>query len=138
MTENPPTSPPVEMHPSARRLEATAGHWVQRATYVLALLVALGLSIFLFHHGAEPAIDEHNTVFHGEPQDFRSLRDVPGNLDTTPGRGAGMLAVILLLLMPLVRVALCVEIFRRDGRRIQVLFSLAVLAVLLFSLLFER
>ncbi len=113
------------------QLECLLGTVLRWGVVLAAAIVAVGATVFLARHGAERPLYQ---VFHGEPND---LKTVPGILaDTWHGRGRGLIQLGLLLLIatPVTRVVLSVAVFlaQRDYR--YVLITLIVLLVLLYSL----
>jgi hypothetical protein len=120
-------------------LESAIGHAVQYVTFGLAALGIFGCGVFLYRHGGASTSFEHVRVFTGEPQDWRSLAGIVAfDKDQLSGRGLGQLAIALFLLIPVGRVAASGVLFRRQGYMLQMGMSVAVLAILLYSLLCGR
>jgi uncharacterized membrane protein len=136
--DHPPASAPPPLSPT-QRLTSLIGHGVQWTTLALAALGCVGLVIYLSRHGAAPASFEHLRTFTGEPADWRSLRDIVRfDASMLSGRGLGQLAVALLLIVPVFRVAASVLIFRRDGDHLHTRLTLLLLLILLFGLFFKH
>jgi uncharacterized membrane protein len=103
-----------------------------RAGVVSAAAIALlGGALFLARHGSEPATYD---VFHGEPQDLRSVGGVFREVLMLRGRAIIQLGLLLLVATPVARVALTLVAYarQRDWRFVGI--ASLVLALLLFSL----
>ncbi|HVP89904.1 MAG TPA: DUF1634 domain-containing protein [Terriglobales bacterium] len=95
-----------------------------------AALVAAGAAIFLARHGGETAAYR---VFRGVPPDYREVGGVIRAAAGFRGRGLIMAGLILLVATPVARVAFSVLAFLRQRDYVFVAVTLAVLAILLFS-----
>lgn len=96
-----------------------------------ALVVLLGGVVYVVHFGGHVP---HHHVFRGEPAEFRS---VSGTIHAAfAGRGDGMiqLGLLLLILTPIARVVFSAAAFAIERDRMYVIFTLMVLAILLYSL----
>ncbi len=113
------------------RLENLLGNLLRLGVALAACVVFAGAVLFLVHHGAEHA-DYH--VFRGEPSDLRSVAGITGEALDARGRGLIQFGLLLLIATPVARVVFSAAIFalERDWR--YVVFTLVVLAVLVFSL----
>ena len=96
-----------------------------------AAIVSFGGIVFLARHWFEPA---HYGVFHGEPQDLRSVSGVIRAARLLRGRAVIQLGLLLLIATPVARVALTLVTFARQRDWWYVLITSIVLGLLLFSL----
>ena len=117
-----------------RRIEVILGNLLRTGVLVSAAVVLLGASIYLSRHAHEPA---DYRVFRGEPSEYRTIRGVIQSVIVGRGRGQGLIQLGLLLLIatPIARVAFSVVGFAIERDRLYVIFTLIVLAVLLYSFL---
>jgi len=117
-----------------RRIEVILGNLLRTGVLVSAAVVLLGASIYLSRHAHDPA---DYRVFRGEPSEYRTIRGVIQSLIVGRGRGQGLIQLGLLLLIatPIARVAFSVVGFAIERDRLYVIFTLIVLAVLLYSFL---
>jgi uncharacterized membrane protein len=97
-----------------------------------AVVVFGGGALYLIRHGVT---SPDYRVFHGEPADLRSVSGVVTEALSLQGRGIIQLGLLLLIAMPIVRVAFSVFAFAQQRDRTYVIVTLVVLAVLLYSLL---
>ena len=87
--------------------------------------------VYLARHGSEPT---DYRVFHGEPN---QLRTIPGALREAfafQGRGIIQLGLLLLIATPVARVVLSILGFAAERDRMYVGFATIVLVILLYSL----
>jgi uncharacterized membrane protein len=96
-----------------------------------ATVVLLGAIIYLVRHGFEPA---NYRVFHGEPNELKSVHGIVRFAFHLHGRGFIQLGLLLLIATPVARVIFSVFGFARERDRMYVGFTLIVLVVLLYSL----
>ena len=117
-----------------RRIEVILGNLLRTGVLLSAAVVLLGASIYLSRHAHDPA---DYRVFRGEPSEYRTIRGVIQSLIVGRGRGQGLIQLGLLLLIatPIARVAFSVVGFAIERDRMYVVFTLIVLAVLLYSFL---
>jgi uncharacterized membrane protein len=108
-----------------------------RAGVILAASVVLagGVVVFLARNSTLPI---NYRVFQGEPQGFRTISGIIGEARAFRGRGLVQLGLLILIATPIARVAFSVFafLFERDWKYTG--FTLAVLALLLYSLLGGR
>jgi uncharacterized membrane protein len=99
---------------------------------IAAIVGVAGLAATLATQGGQAV---HDSVFHGEPADLRSIEGVVFDAWNLNSRGVVQLAIILLLLTPVARVGFSIVAFaaQRDG--MYVLVTCIVLVTLLFSIL---
>ena len=112
-------------------LDRQIGFLLRAGVLCAAAVAVLGGALFLARHGSEPAT---YGVFHGEPQDLRSVGGVLGDVLMLRGRAIIQLGLLLLVATPVARVALTLVAFARQGDRRYVVIASLVLALLLFSL----
>ncbi len=117
-----------------RRIEVILGNLLRTGVLISAAVVLLGASIYLSRHAHEPA---DYRVFRGEPSEYRTIRGVIQSVIVGRGRGQGLIQLGLLLLIatPIARVAFSVVGFAIERDRLYVVFTLIVLAILLYSFL---
>jgi uncharacterized membrane protein len=130
-----PARPPDPFQPQPwrdRRLELILGNLLRSGVLLSAAVVLVGASIYLAHHAHEPA---NYRVFRGEPTDFRTIPGVIRSAMQGRGQGLIQLGLLLLIATPIARVSFSVVGFAIERDRLYVVFTLIVLAVLLFSLL---
>ena len=128
-------SQPIKPQPwRDRRIEVILGNLLRTGVLLSAAVVLLGASIYLSRHAHDPA---DYRVFRGEPSEYRTIRGVIQSLIVGRGRGQGLIQLGLLLLIatPIARVAFSVVGFAIERDRMYVVFTLIVLAVLLYSFL---
>jgi uncharacterized membrane protein len=123
--------PPNKSSLTERRLETVVGNLLRIGVLIAAAVVFLGAVVFLSRHGAEP---RPNYLFHGESSDLRSVRGIVADVFLWKGRGLIQLGLLLLIATPVMRVVLLAVGFARERDLLYTLVSLAVLAILLYSL----
>jgi len=114
------------------RMEVILGNLLRTGVVFAAAVVFLGACIYLSRHAHEPA---NYRVFAGEPSDYRTIRGVIQSVLRGRGRGLIQLGLLLLIATPIARVAFSVVGFALERDRMYVVFTLVVLAILLYSLL---
>jgi uncharacterized membrane protein len=130
-----PARPPEPFQPQPwrdRRLELILGNLLRTGVLLSAAVVLAGAGIYLARHAHEPA---NYRVFRGEPTDFRTIPGVVNSVMHGRGRGLIQLGLLLLIATPIARVSFSVVGFALERDRMYVIFTLIVLAILLFSLL---
>ncbi|HSZ62193.1 MAG TPA: DUF1634 domain-containing protein [Terriglobales bacterium] len=130
-----PARPPEPFQPQAwrdRRLELILGNLLRAGVLLSAAVVFAGACIYLTRHAHEPA---NYRVFRGEPTDFKTIPGVIRSVMHGRGRGLIQLGLLLLIATPIARVSLSVVGFALERDRMYVMFTLIVLAILLYSLL---
>jgi uncharacterized membrane protein len=113
-------------------LELILGNLLRTGVLLSAAVVLAGGGIYLARHAHEPA---NYRVFRGEPTDFRTIPGVVNSVMHGRGRGLIQLGLLLLIATPIARVSFSVVGFALERDRMYVIFTLIVLAILLFSLL---
>jgi uncharacterized membrane protein len=124
----PPQPEPWNDH----RIEVVLGTLLRTGVLISAAIVLWGASIYLFRHAYEPA---DYRVFRGEPSEFRTIPGVIQSVINGRGRGWIQLGLLLLIATPIARVAFSIVGFAMERDRMYVVFTLIVLAILLYSLL---
>jgi uncharacterized membrane protein len=114
------------------RFEQVLGTLLRTGVVVSSAIVLGGACIYLSRHLGEPA---NYRVFHGEPTEFRTIPGVLNGVRHGRGRGFIQLGLLFLIATPILRVAFSVVGFAIERDRMYVIFTLIVLAVLLYSLL---
>ncbi|MBV9573460.1 MAG: DUF1634 domain-containing protein [Acidobacteriales bacterium] len=117
---------------SDRRIENIIGNLLRTGVSVSALIVFCGGVIYLFRHAGSPA--DYRT-FHGEPADLKTVPGIIRDAFTLEGRGLIQLGLLVLIATPVVRVAFSIWGFAAEHDRMYVIFTIIVLATLLYSLL---
>ncbi len=113
-----------------QRVETIIANLLRAGVILAASVVTLGGVIFLVRHGREIP---HYAVFAGEPADLRSMRGILGAI-SFHGRDIIQLGLLILIFTPVARVAFSVAAFALGRDRLYVGLTLAVLAILVFSL----
>ncbi len=122
---------PAKQRWADQRVELLLGTLLRVGVSVAAGVALVGGVLFLVHHGSEqPAYH----VFRGEPTDLRSVTGILRDAFDLRGRGLIQFGLLLLIATPIARVVLSAVAFALQGDRRYVLFTLIVLAVLLYSL----
>jgi uncharacterized membrane protein len=99
--------------------------------FLAAVIVFCGAIVYLAKHGGEAA---DYRVFHGEPNQFRTISGVLREALAFQGRGIIQLGLLLLIATPVARVALSIVGFAAERDRMYVGFAVIVLVILLYSL----
>lgn len=115
-----------------QKIEEIVGNLLRAGVLLSALVVFAGAIVYLIHHGISPA-DYH--IFRGEPADLRSLGGITHEAFRGSGRGIIQFGLLMLIATPVARVAFAAWGFAEERDRMYVVFTLIVLAVLLYSLL---
>jgi uncharacterized membrane protein len=114
-----------------RKVEDLVGNLLRAGVIVAALVVFCGAVVYLAKHGGEPA---DYRVFHGEPNQLRTIPGVLREAFALQGRGIIQLGLLLLIATPVARVVLSILGFAAERDRLYVGFATIVLAILLYSL----
>ncbi len=112
-------------------LELVISRLLRAGVILAAALVIAGGAVYLARHGSEAP---HLAVFRGEPEDLRTIRGILSSTAGLRGRGIIQLGLLALIATPVARVAFSVYAFARQGDRLYVWVTLAVLAMLLYGL----
>jgi uncharacterized membrane protein len=114
-----------------QRFEELIANLLRTGVLLSATVVLLGAVIYLIRHGFAPA---DYRVFHGEPNELKSVHGIVGFAYHLHGRGLIQLGLLLLIATPVARVMFSVFGFARERDPMYVGFTLVVLVVLLYSL----
>jgi uncharacterized membrane protein len=114
-----------------RRIENILGNLLRTGVVVSAVIVFCGAVVFLARHGRAPA---DFRVFQGEPSELRSVPGVVRDAMDLSGRGIIQLGLLFLIATPVVRVIFSIWGFAAERDRMYVVFTVIVLAILIFSL----
>jgi uncharacterized membrane protein len=117
---------------SDQRMENIIGNLLRAGVMLSAAVVLIGGIIYLARHGDEAA---NYHTFNGEPAGFRTVGGIFRQVFALRGRGLIQLGLLLLIATPVARVAFSVWGFAKEHDRMYVVFTLLVLAILLYSLL---
>lgn len=115
--------------------DARVEKWIAvllRAGVVLSAFVVLGGAVPYL--GTHPRARVNYGSFHGEPEELKSIGGILGLVFALEPRGVLQLGLLLLILTPIARVMFSAVAFAFEGDRMYVVFTLLVLAVLLYSL----
>jgi uncharacterized membrane protein len=117
------------------RIEQFLGNLLRAGVILAAVVVLAGGVLFLLHHA-------------GEPADYREFREPPAELRSPTGIVTGALTLdepaliqfglLLLIATPVARVVFSALAFAWERDFTYVALTLVVLAVLLYSLFFEK
>jgi uncharacterized membrane protein len=128
----PQPQPPQAEAWDDHRIEVILGNLLRTGVILSAAVVLAGACIYLVRHAHEPA---SYRVFRGEPSDYRTIPGVIHSVARGRGRGLIQLGLLLLIATPIARVSFSIVGFAIERDRLYVVFTLIVLAILLFSLL---
>jgi uncharacterized membrane protein len=117
---------------SDQRIEDVIGYLLRGGVMLSAAVVSCGAVVYLLRHGG--ARPEYG-VFHGEPSELRSLIGIIHNAFAGHGRGIIQLGLLLLIATPVARVAFSIWGFAEERDHMYTVFTVIVLAILLYSLL---
>ena len=114
-----------------RKVEDLIGNLLRVGVLLSAVVVFTGGVVYLARHGGEAA---DYRVFHGEPNEFRTIPGVLRETFAFQGRGIIQLGLLLLIATPVARVVLSIIGFAAERDRMYVGFATIVLVILLSSL----
>jgi uncharacterized membrane protein len=114
-----------------RKVEDLVGSLLRAGVFLAAVIVFCGAIVYLAKHGGEAA---DYRVFHGEPNQLRTISGVLREALAFQGRGIIQLGLLLLIATPVARVALSIVGFAAERDRMYVGFAVIVLVILLYSL----
>ena len=114
-----------------RKVEDLVGSLLRAGVFLAAAVVFCGAIVYLAKHGGEPA---DYRVFHGEPNQLRTISGILREALAFQGRGIMQLGLLLLIATPVARVALSTVGFAAERDRMYVGFAVIVLVILLYSL----
>jgi uncharacterized membrane protein len=114
-----------------RKVEDLIGNLLRAGVVLSALIVFVGAVVYLARHGGELA---DYRVFHGEPNQLRTISGVLREALAFQGRGIIQLGLLLLIATPVARVVLSIAGFAAERDRMYVGFATIVLVILIYSL----
>jgi uncharacterized membrane protein len=114
-----------------RKVEDLVGNLLRAGVFLSALIVFVGAVVYLAGHGGELA---DYRVFHGEPNQLRTIPGVLQEAFSFQGRGIIQLGLLLLIATPVARVVLSIVGFAAERDRMYVGFATIVLIILMYSL----
>jgi uncharacterized membrane protein len=121
----------VERAWTDKRIENILGNLLRAGVVFSAVIVFCGGVMYLARHGFAPA---DYRVFQGEPSDFRTVPGVVREAVGLSGRGIIQLGLLFLIATPVARVIFSIWGFAAERDRMYVVFTVIVLAILIFSL----
>ena len=121
----------VERAWTDKRIENILGNLLRAGVVLSAAIVSCGGVMYLARHGFAPA---DYRVFQGEPSDLRTVPGVVRDAAGLSGRGIIQLGLLFLIATPVARVIFSIWGFAAERDRMYVVFTLIVLAILIFSL----
>ncbi|MGA8752271.1 DUF1634 domain-containing protein [Candidatus Deferrimicrobium sp.] len=113
------------------RVERMIGALLRWGVILAAAVVLAGGAMYLVRHGS--TIPDYR-VFRGEPSDLRNVSGIITDAVSWHRRGLIQFGLLLLIAVPVARVAFSVVAFALQRDRTYVVVTLIVLAVLLYSL----
>jgi uncharacterized membrane protein len=114
-----------------KRIENILGNLLRAGVVFSAAVVFCGAVVYLARHGRAPA---DYRVFQGEPSELRSVPGVVHDAADLNGRGIIQLGLLFLIATPVARVIFSIWGFAAERDRMYVVFTVIVLAILIFSL----
>jgi len=112
--------------------EIIIGNILRAGVISAATVVSVGGIIYLFRHG-QTQMDY--SVFRRQPPEFSTVDGIIRQVFSGRGRGMIQLGLLFLIATPIARVAFSVFAFARQRDRLYVAVTLAVLAILIYSLM---
>jgi uncharacterized membrane protein len=103
-----------------------------RAGVLVAALVVIGGAVFYL--ATHPWLRVDYRTFHGEPDQLKTVQGIVRYAFSGQARGMMQLGLLLLIATPVARVVFSMVAFAIENDRMYVLFTMIVLAVLLYSL----
>ncbi len=115
-----------------RQVEQVIGNLLRYGVLLASAIVLVGGVLYLIRHGAEAP---NYQFFRGEPPAFRTPEGVAIAITSGRRRGIIQFGLLLLIAIPIVRVAFSLFAFVQQRDRIYILVTLIVLAGLIYSLI---
>jgi uncharacterized membrane protein len=115
-----------------RKIEQWLGNLLRAGVLLAGFVVFCGGCIYLVRHGSAKV---DYLTYRGEPPDYRTVTGIIRDALALRGRGMIQFGLLLLIATPIARVAFSVWGFAAERDRMYTVFTLIVLAILLFSLL---
>lgn len=114
-----------------KRVERVIGALLRWGVILAAAVVLAGGAMYLVRYGS--TVSDYR-VFRGEASDLRDLSGIVAGAASLDSRGLIQFGLLLLIAVPVARVAFSVVAFTLQRDRTYVVVTLIVLAVLLYSL----
>jgi uncharacterized membrane protein len=114
-----------------QKLESVIANLLRAGVVLAAFVVLSGAVMYLGFH---PNARVEYRSFRGEPEELKTVRGVIHNALSGDAKGIMQLGLLLLIATPIARVISSAVAFAVEGDRMYLLFTLLVLAVLLYSL----
>jgi len=114
-----------------KRIENILGNLLRAGVVFSAVIVFCGAVVYLARHGRAHA---DYRVFQGEPSELRSVPGIVRDAVDVSGRGIIQLGLLFLIATPVARVIFSIWGFAAEHDRMYVVFTVIVLAILIFSL----
>src|SRR5258706_6920867 len=114
-----------------QRTEIVIAYLLRAGVLTAAVVVIVGAVLYL---GAHPGARADYSTFHSEPDALKTVHGIVHAAFSGDSRAIIQLGLLLLIATPIIRVMFSVAAFSIEGDRMYVLFTLIVLAVLLYSL----
>jgi uncharacterized membrane protein len=121
----------VERAWTDKRIENILGNLLRAGVVFSAVIVFCGGVMYLARNGFAPA---DYRVFQGEPSGLRTVPGVMREAAGLSGRGIIQLGLLFLIATPVARVIFSIWGFAAERDRMYVVFTVIVLAILIFSL----
>jgi uncharacterized membrane protein len=115
-----------------QKTEEIIGTLLRAGVTLAASVVLAGGLLYLVRHGGEPA---DYKVFRGEPTDLRHVGSIVRDAVTLRSRGIIHLGILFLIATPIARVAFALFAFAKEQDKMYMVFTLMVLAILIYSLI---
>jgi uncharacterized membrane protein len=115
-----------------KRIEILIGTFLRIGVIAAALIVLAGGVIYLVEHGTETASFKN---FRGEPKSLENMGGIIAAALSLESRGIIQAGLLLLISIPILRVMVSVFAFALEKDWLYVVFTIAVLAILVYSLL---
>ena len=114
-----------------KRIENILGNLLRAGVVFSAFIVFCGAVVYVAGHGRAPA---DYRVFQGEPPELCSVPGIVRDAVDVSGRGIIQLGLLFLIATPVARVIFSIWGFAAERDRMYVVFTVIVLAILIFSL----
>jgi uncharacterized membrane protein len=114
------------------QFDLVLAHVLRVGVLLAAVVVAAGGAMFVLVHGSEPP---QHRVFQGEPASLRSVHAIVVEAMQLGPEGIIQLGLLLLIATPIARVVFSVIGFLKQRDWLYVAITMAVLALLTYSLL---
>ncbi len=114
-----------------KRIENILGNLLRAGVVFSAVIVFCGAVVYLARHGR---VHADYRVFQGEPSELRSVPGIVRDAVDVSGRGIIQLGLLFLIATPVARVIFSIWGFAAEHDRMYVVFTVIVLAILIFSL----